>query len=86
MSRAGIQDADRAEVAEFIERHWGSKIVMSRGKVFYPHEEQGFLERRDGAIVGLLTYHIDEEGMEVPCPRLAHGGHLEMPAAARGSA
>ena len=65
MARAEIRDADRPEVAEFIERHWGNKIVMSRGKAFYPHEEQGFLERRDGAIVGLLTYHIDDEGMEI---------------------
>ena len=65
MARTEIRDADRAEVAEFIERHWGSKISMSHGKAFYPHKEQGFVERRDGAIVGLLTYHLDEEGMEV---------------------
>ncbi|MFH1108317.1 MAG: GNAT family N-acetyltransferase [Planctomycetota bacterium] len=65
MARTEIRDADRAEVAEFIERHWGSKISMSHGKAFYPHKEQGFVERRDGAIVGLLTYHLDEEEMEV---------------------
>ena len=65
MARTEIREADRAEVAEFIERHWGSKISMSRGKAFYPHKEQGFVERRDGAMVGLLTYHLDEEGMEV---------------------
>ena len=38
---------------------------MSHGKAFYPHQEQGFVERRDGAIVGLLTYHLDSDGMEV---------------------
>ncbi len=65
MSRTEIQDSDRGEVADFIERHWGSKISMSHGHAFYPHQEQGFVERRDGAIVGLLTYHLDEEGMEV---------------------
>jgi len=65
MARTEICDADRGEVADFIERHWGSKISMSHGKAHYPHQEQGFVERRDGAIVGLLTYHIDEEGMEV---------------------
>jgi len=65
MSRTAIRDSDRAEVADFIERHWGSKISMSHGQAFYPHQEQGFVERRDGAIVGLLTYHLDEEGMEV---------------------
>lgn len=65
MSRTEIRDSDRGEVADFIERHWGSKISMSHGHAFYPHKEQGFVERRDGAIVGLLTYHLDEEGMEI---------------------
>ncbi len=65
MARTEIRDEERAEVANFIERHWRSQISMSRGKVFYPHRERGFIERREGVIVGLLTYHIDEEGMEV---------------------
>lgn len=58
-------DGDRLEVGEFIERHWGSRIVMSRGRAFHPEKEGGFLERRDGKIAGLLTYHIDDQGMEI---------------------
>jgi len=58
-------DTDRPEVGEFIERHWGSRIVMSRGRTFHPEKEGGFLERRDGKIAGLLTYHIDDQGMEI---------------------
>ncbi len=65
MSRAEITDADREEVAEFVERHWFSRKVMSSGKAFYPHEEEGFLERADGKIVGLLTYHIESDAMEI---------------------
>ena len=65
MARSEIQDSDREEIAEFIERHWFSKVVMSRGRAFHPHKERGFLERRKGRIVGLLTYHMDENGMEV---------------------
>lgn len=38
---------------------------MSRGEQYYPHKEQGFLERRDGQIVGLLTYRINDEEMEI---------------------
>jgi len=64
MARAEIKDSDRAEVGEFIQRHWGSRVVMSRGKAFHPEREGGFLERRDGKIIGLLTYHIDD-GMEI---------------------
>ncbi len=65
MARSEIQDAERQDVAEFIEKHWQSKLVMSRGRSFYPHKEAGFIERRDGRIVGLLTYRIDDEGMEI---------------------
>jgi len=65
MSRSGITDADREEVAEFVERHWFSKIVMSSGNAYYPHQEQGYIERGDGKIIGLLTYRIEQAEMEV---------------------
>lgn len=65
MTRTEIQNADRPEIADFVERHWHSKMVMSRGRAFYPHEEDGFIERRDGQIVGLLTYRTDADGMEI---------------------
>ncbi len=60
-----MQDSDRQEVAGFIEQHWHSQLVMSHGRSFYPHTKEGFIERRDGRIVGLLTYHIDDNGMEL---------------------
>lgn len=65
MARAEIQDSDREELAEFIEQHWHSKLVMSQGKSYYPHQEQGFLERRDGKIVGVLTFRIDNHALEI---------------------
>lgn len=65
MTRSPITDADREDVAQFIERHWHSRRVMSRGRAFYPHEGEGLFERRDGQIVGLLTFHADDGGMEV---------------------
>ena len=66
MARHDIRDEDREEVARFIEEHWQSRVVMSSGKSFYPHKEQGFIERRNGQIAGLLTYHFDDEGcMEI---------------------
>ena len=65
MARSEIQDAHREEVARFIEQYWHGRMVMSGGKAFYPHQEEGFLERRGAEIVGLLTYHIDEQGMEI---------------------
>ena len=65
MARCEIRDGDREEVARFIEQHWQGRVVMSSGKAYYPHQEQGFFERRGGEIVGLLTYHVDEQCMEI---------------------
>ena len=65
MARQELQDADRAEVATFIELHWFSQVVMSRGRSFHPHKESGFIERRDGQIVGLLTYSRDGDALEI---------------------
>lgn len=65
MARSEIRDGDRDEVARFIEQRWHSRVVMSRGRTFYPHQEQGFIERRDGEIVGLLTYCADDTETEI---------------------
>lgn len=60
-----MQDRDRDEVARFIEKHWRSPVVMSHGRAFYPHKEEGIIERRGGEIVGLVTYHIEDGAMEI---------------------
>ena len=65
MGRKEIEDADREEVAEFIEEHWRSRLVMCHGCSYYPHQERGFIERREGKIIGLLTFRTDENGMEL---------------------
>ncbi len=65
MARLELQDEDRAEVATFIEQHWYSQMVMSRGRSFHPHKESGFIERRDGQIVGLLTYTSNGDALEI---------------------
>ncbi len=65
MARGELQPADRDELSAFIEQHWHSPVIMSRGRSFYPHDEEGFIERRDGQIVGLLTYHVENQEMEI---------------------
>ena len=65
MSRRPIQDQDRPAIADFIEKHWHSKKVMSRGKAYFPHEQEGFIEWRDGQIVGLLTMAYQDDALEV---------------------
>jgi ribosomal protein S18 acetylase RimI-like enzyme len=75
MARFEIRDPDREQIAQFIERHWHSRLVMSRGREFYPHQERGFFEQRGGEIVGLLTYHIDGRDMEILTLNATLEGH-----------
>jgi N-acetylglutamate synthase-like GNAT family acetyltransferase len=65
MSRRPIEDSDREAIARFIEEHWHSRLVMSRGKRYFPHEQEGFIEWRDGRIVGLLTMAYEDEALQV---------------------
>jgi GNAT superfamily N-acetyltransferase len=65
MARSEMTDAEREEVAQFIERHWHSRAVISHGCTIYPHQERAFIDRRDDAIVGLLTFRTDDAGMEL---------------------
>ena len=65
MSRRQIQDDDRQAIAEFIEQHWRSKMVMSTGKPYYPHEQNGLIEWRDGRIVGLLTWIREGDDLQL---------------------
>lgn len=60
MARCEIQSQDRDELAQFIERHWNARMVMSKGQVYYPHKQPGFIERRNNQIVGVLTYHLHD--------------------------
>lgn len=40
-------------------------MVMSHGQAYYPHECAGFIEWRDGEIVGLLTTTPEGDALEV---------------------
>jgi GNAT superfamily N-acetyltransferase len=65
MSRRRVQDEDRPLVAEFIEKHWHSRLVMSRGKAYYPHQEDGLIEWRNGQIAGLLTWVREDDDVQL---------------------
>jgi ribosomal protein S18 acetylase RimI-like enzyme len=65
MERRAIRDDDRPAIAEFIEQRWHSRKVISQGKAYLPHEEEGFIDWRDGKIAGLLTYVLRGDEMEM---------------------
>lgn len=70
-----IQDSEREEVGVFIERLWSGRTVVSKGCVYYPHKQPGLIERRNGQIAGLLTYHLHPDSMEILTLNSTEGGH-----------
>lgn len=65
MARRRIQDEDRLAIAQFIEQRWHSRMVVSRSKSYYPHEQDGVVEWRDGRIVGLLTWVRERDSLRL---------------------
>jgi GNAT superfamily N-acetyltransferase len=60
-----IEDADRPAVRALVAELWGSPLAVAHGTVFEPAELPGFLAERDGRPVGLLTYGVRGEALEV---------------------
>lgn len=60
---------DRNWVAHFLDAHWGSTRVVSRGQDYLAHLLPGFIAVRgegdDEEPVGLATYNIDGESCEL---------------------
>jgi ribosomal protein S18 acetylase RimI-like enzyme len=62
---------DRNWVADFLDKHWYSTKLVSKGQVYYGHLLPGFTaipgteEAPEGKPVGLLTYRIDGESCEI---------------------
>lgn len=60
-----IEKTDRNWIAQFLDNHWGSTRIVSRGQVYLAHLLPGFIAEADDEKVGLITYRIDEKGCEV---------------------
>ena len=60
-----IQASDRGWVASFVKSHWGSEIVVSKGRVLRPAERDGFAAFKGKNPVGLLTYRIEGPECEI---------------------
>ena len=52
-------------VTSFIQEHWGSVRMVSKGRVLYPGELEGFAAVQGEKIVGLTTYRVEGEECEV---------------------
>jgi len=60
-----IQASDRNWVEPFVKSHWGSGIVVAKGRVIRPAELDGFAAFKGKNPVGLLTYSIEGPDCEI---------------------
>jgi len=65
-----LERDDREWVAHFLDEHWGTTQIVSRGKALYGHLLPGYVAEStddEGKIqpVGLLTYNLMEKECEV---------------------
>lgn len=64
-----LEREDREWIAHFLDKHWGTTQIVSRGKSVYGHLLPGLVAERenaDGTIerIGLLTYNVSEDNQE----------------------
>lgn len=60
-----VEKTDRNWIAQFLDKHWGSTRIVSRGQVYLGHLLDGFIAEQDENPVGLVTYRIDGSACEV---------------------
>lgn len=60
-----ITDSNRKKVVEFFKQHWGSaQMIISTG-IYECDQLDGFIYEMDERIVGLLTYEVRDEEIEI---------------------
>ncbi len=60
-----IEPSDEDTVASFLDRSWGSRMVVSRGKIYDAAKLPGFLAIENEEVVGLLTLTLAAHDCEV---------------------
>ncbi len=56
---------DRLQMRSFWTEHWGDDFVVVHGDVFRPEDVEGFIALEQGQWVGLVTYAMRGEGLEI---------------------
>ncbi|MAU13034.1 MAG: GNAT family N-acetyltransferase [Anaerolineaceae bacterium] len=64
-----LEREDREWVAHFMDEHWGTTQIVSRGKSHYGHLMPGYVAEREGKeeteTIGLLTYRLEDNTCEI---------------------
>ena len=62
---APLTDGDRPWAAEVLTAHWGSPMIVTRGRVYDAARLPGFVATSDGERFGLVTYHLTEGACQI---------------------
>lgn len=60
-----ISQEDSDWITQVLTEHWGSQMVVSRGKLHDASKLPGFIALNRGERVGLVTYHLDDKNCEL---------------------
>jgi len=60
-----VDEGDRPMLAWLVAELWGSEIVAVHGTCLRPAELGGFIAERSGRVVGLLTYQLVGDMLEI---------------------
>lgn len=60
-----IREKDRDLLPSFLSSFWHSDRMVARGKLFYPAMQEGYIAWRENEMIGLATYEIRGDEMEL---------------------
>ena len=60
-----VGPADREWVQQFTAEHWGSDKMITRGRVLYISEQEGFIAEMGGTVVGFVSYRVEGHECEI---------------------
>lgn len=60
-----VEEKDRGVIPAFLIPFWGSDRMAARGRLFFPAQQEGFVALKGETMIGLATYEIQGEEMEL---------------------
>ncbi|MBI1277266.1 MAG: GNAT family N-acetyltransferase [Anaerolineaceae bacterium] len=60
-----VEAHERPLIAAFLEAHWGSAQIISRERIHYADTLPAFVAIWDEQLVGLVTYHLENDKCEI---------------------
>jgi GNAT superfamily N-acetyltransferase len=70
-----LEDVDRQWAGDQIARQWGARMIVSKGKMYYPDKLPGFVAFQGDERVGLATYNIEAGDCELVSIQGLGDGH-----------